>query len=262
MSMNYAVTGSDRKRLVGIICRQTGLKAQYEGVPTMAYTIGGITVDKTGVMMWDDTVGPDEIQRIAAALKAEGFESEEEESFAAEDYIRANQEESESDNTDAVGLTISLPQAGFSKESLERLHKLIDSKASLIKKSLSTDRLTFRISEDKIEFPWWSRMPSPDETRAYIAFISALCTKAKEAKRINAKDREVQSEKFAFRVFLLNLGFVGPEYKAMRGILMKNLSGSAAFPTQAAADEFSEKQKAKREAEKEATVSAGSSEAG
>ena len=261
MSMNFGVTGSDRKRLVGIICRQTGLKAQYEGVPTMAYTIGGITVDKTGVMSWDETVSPDEIQRIAAALKAEGFESEEEESFAAEDYIRTNQEESESDSTETVGLTISLPQSGFTPESLERLQKLIDSKASLIEKSLGTDRLTFEISDGKIEFPWWSRMPGPDEVRAYIAFISALCTKAKEAKRVNARDREVQSEKFAFRVFLLNLGFVGPEYKAMRSILLKNLSGSAAFPTQAAADEFSEKQKAKRDAEKATAESADTGEA-
>jgi hypothetical protein len=36
-------------------------------------------------------------------------------------------------------------------------------------------------------------------------------------------------EKYAFRCFLLRLGFIGDEYKKSRKILLKNLSGSSAF---------------------------------
>ena len=34
---------------------------------------------------------------------------------------------------------------------------------------------------------------------------------------------------YAFRCFLLRLGFIGDEYKAVRKILLANLSGSSAF---------------------------------
>ena len=48
MKINYNVTGSDRKQLVSIITRETGVKATYKGMPSMAYCIDGITVEKDG----------------------------------------------------------------------------------------------------------------------------------------------------------------------------------------------------------------------
>ena len=65
---------------------------------------------------------------------------------------------------------------------------------------------------------------------------------SKEQKRINATEKEVTNEKYAFRCFLLRLGFIGAEYKADRKILLKNLTGSSAFKTakEAADDEISE----------------------
>ncbi len=74
---------------------------------------------------------------------------------------------------------------------------------------------------------------------------------AKESVRVTATEKEVESEKYAFRGFLLRLGFIGTDSKEHRKILMKNLSGSAAFPNKAAADAFSAAQKAKRDAAKE-----------
>ena len=65
---------------------------------------------------------------------------------------------------------------------------------------------------------------------------------SKEQKRINATEKEVTNEKYAFRCFLLRLGFIGAEYKADRKILLKNLTGSSAFKTakETADDEISE----------------------
>ena len=74
---------------------------------------------------------------------------------------------------------------------------------------------------------------------------------AKESIRVTATEKDVESEKYAFRGFLLRLGFIGADTKAYRKLLMKNLSGSAAFPNQAAADAFSAAQKAKRDASRE-----------
>ena len=52
---------------------------------------------------------------------------------------------------------------------------------------------------------------------------------SKDLKRVNATEREVDNEKYAFRCFLLRLGFIGEDYKTERKILLRNLSGSSAF---------------------------------
>ena len=48
-------------------------------------------------------------------------------------------------------------------------------------------------------------------------------------KRVTASEREVENERYAFRCFLLRLGFIGDEYKSERKTLLKNLNGSSAF---------------------------------
>ena len=48
-------------------------------------------------------------------------------------------------------------------------------------------------------------------------------------KRITAKEKPVDNDKYAFRCFLLRLGFIGDDYKTERKILLRNLSGSSAF---------------------------------
>ena len=50
-----------------------------------------------------------------------------------------------------------------------------------------------------------------------------------KAKRVTAKEKEVDNDKYAFRCFLLRLGFIGAEFKTERKILLQTLTGSAAF---------------------------------
>ena len=66
---------------------------------------------------------------------------------------------------------------------------------------------------------------------AAMHFITAICRMAKNAKRITAKEKEVPNEKYAFRCFLLRLGFIGQKYKGNRKELLKLLAGSSAFRT-------------------------------
>lgn len=51
---------------------------------------------------------------------------------------------------------------------------------------------------------------------------------------------EIDNDKYAFRCFLLRLGFIGSEYKTERKILLRNLTGSSAFRNGGAANEVSE----------------------
>ena len=83
-----------------------------------------------------------------------------------------------------------------------------------------------------------------DTVKAYTDFISALCKMSREHKRISSTEKEVPNEKYAFRCFLLRLGFIGEIYKTDRKILLKNLNGSSAFKSGAKkemnSDEISE----------------------
>ena len=67
-----------------------------------------------------------------------------------------------------------------------------------------------------------------------------LCEMARNQKRVNAAEKTTDNEKYAFRCFLLRLGFIGAEYKAARKILLKNLSGSSAFRNGGAQHEIPE----------------------
>ena len=71
--------------------------------------------------------------------------------------------------------------------------------------------------------------PTPEELKAYDTFICKLCEMARNQKRVSAKEKEVDNEKYAFRCFLLRLGFIGAEFKTERKILLRNLAGSSAF---------------------------------
>lgn len=68
-----------------------------------------------------------------------------------------------------------------------------------------------------------------EDLRAYDLFICKLCEMARNQKRVTATEKPTDNDKYAFRCFLLRLGFIGAEFKAERKILLRNLSGSSAF---------------------------------
>ena len=78
------------------------------------------------------------------------------------------------------------------------------------------------------------------EMKAYDTFICKLCEMARNQSRVNSSEKPIENEKYAFRCFLLRLGFIGAEYKTARKILLKNLSGSSAFRNGGAQHEISE----------------------
>lgn len=125
-------------------------------------------------------------------------------------------------------LTVQMPRETFTDTALENLKKLTEAKAGLICKALAVENLPIEVTETAVSFPWFAQIDAQNAP-AYTHFISALCEMAKTQKRIAAKEKEVENEKYAFRCFLLRLGFIGGEYKNERKILLRNLTGSSAF---------------------------------
>ena len=219
MKANYNVTGNERKVLVAAIAELTGEKPIYKFMPTCAYEIGDITVDKEGGVTCEDA---DKLERIIHNLIADGFTPEDAEE------IESTEEEATAEEADknGTGLTVSVP---LDKAAVGNLTNLLTAKESLIKKALGINDLGIEVTEDVISFPWFSEMPEPDAVKAYTHFIAALCKMSKDLKRASATEKDVDNEKYAFRCFLLRLGFIGNEYKTERKILLKNLSGNSSW---------------------------------
>ena len=219
MKANYNVTGNERKVLVAAIAELTGEKAIYKFMPTCAYEIGDITVDKEGGVTCEDA---DKLEQIIHNLIADGFTPEDAEE------IESTEEEATAEEADknGTGLTVSVP---LDKAAVGNLTNLLTAKESLIKKALGINDLGIEVTENVISFPWFSEMPEPDAVKAYTHFIAALCKMSKDLKRASATEKDVDNEKYAFRCFLLRLGFIGNEYKAERKILLKNLSGNSSW---------------------------------
>ena len=242
MEIKFHVTGTRRKELVGIISEVIGMKAVYQFMPTCAYVIENLTIDKEGTLIADERTDLDTIRKVLEAVEATGVKAEsipEEllEQPAAEDATPVGDE---APKEESDGLVVSMPLDGFTEGSIENLRRLVDSKQRLIKKALGTDSLPIEVTDDRISFPWFHGTLTPDSTQAYIHFITSLCAMAKEAKRVTATDKPTDNEKYAFRCFLLRLGFIGNEYKTYRKILLKNLTGSSAFKNGGTENEISE----------------------
>ena len=217
MEYKFNVTGTDRKRLAAAISEFTGEKAEYQFMPTCAYVIGEFTLSKEGTLSCGD--GTD-VTALLEKLTADGFTAE----YDAEPIT-----ESETDENEAHGIAIQIPMAGFTETALQNLYTLVEAKGSLIKKALGVNALPINQIDDRLDFPWFAEDSTPEELNAYMHFVTALCEMAKKQKRITAKEKETDNEKYAFRCFLLRLGFIGAEYKGERKILLRNLSGSSAF---------------------------------
>lgn len=228
MTINYNVMGNERKRLADYIAGFLGSDKKYLGAPSFAYMVGYIEVSRNGAITFDDRADSKEIETLLEELEREGFHAE---PAADSEGIAESGEVSEEPvkaaaQGETVGLTVAVP---LDKVNCGNLTSILDAKGSLIKKALDIDATPIEISEDKVSFPWFSEMPGADETAAYTHLISALCGMSVSQKRVTVREKAVDNEKYAFRCFLLRLGFIGAEYKAERKILLRNLTGSSAF---------------------------------
>ena len=122
-----------------------------------------------------------------------------------------------------------LPRERFTDAVTPNFDRILESKGNLIKKAVGADSLTYECRDDNVLFPWFTLTGDENEATAYAQFITALVNMAATQKRVTAKVKELDNEKYAFRCFLLRLGFIGNEYKTERKILLRNLSGSSAF---------------------------------
>jgi hypothetical protein len=206
MEIRFSRTGEERKALVKAIGEILDINPVYKYAPSFAFDIGNYAIDKSGNFIFEEKDG-DSVGRLLADLKDRGFLPEAQHGT----------------------FTIEIPKEEFKDTALSNLQQLIESKGSLIRRAISVSDLPIELSEDTIRFHWFSADASSEEVKAYTHFISALCEMAKTQHRVSMSAKPIDNEKYAFRCFLLRLGFIGSEYKDERKILLAPLSGNSAF---------------------------------
>lgn len=235
MRFEFNRTGAERKALVQAMGEILEVKPKYLGMPTAAYQVDYFHIDKTGAVEFDDRADSEEIENLLERLAERGIVAAPATAQEAGTAEETPEPENNADGPETapqgadMGLTVAMPRESFTDAALENLRKLVDAKGSLIKKALAVDSLPIETDGEKVSFPWFAEGQDSESVKAYTHFIAAICDMARNQKRITAKEKPADNEKYAFRCFLLRLGFIGAEYKGERKILLKNLSGSSAF---------------------------------
>lgn len=206
MDIKYIIEKNERKALAQKISELTGAEVRYLGVPSCAYQIDFFTIDKDCVLHFDDRSDTKIVEEVLGGLYKAGFDSEE----------------------TPEKLTVQIPADSLSEPTINRIRRILENKEKLFKAALRTDRLEIEVTETTVNFPWFT-IEEDGDADAYSKFISLLCEFAKNQKRINNKPDTSDNEKYAFRCFLLRIGMIGAEYKAARKVLLRDLTGSAAF---------------------------------
>lgn len=243
MTIKYDVPGIQRKNLAREIAKWMCVDVNYLGAPSFAYGIGACRLDPDGSLTINAESDNIFIESLLEHLEDEGYKRIAERSQEAEICDLEGEPKNDTNETataeqnEKVALTVAMPRESFTDDALQNLQKLIDAKGSLIKKALTVDSLPIEVDDEKISFPWFPDVQEDETADAYTHFITALCDMAKKQNRVTAKEKSPLNEKYAFRCFLLRLGFIGLEYKKERKILLRNLSGSSAFKNVGEKDE-------------------------
>ena len=212
--IRFTLESKQRPKLAQEIGNILGTVPHYERVPSCAYDIAGYRLDKEGVLHIPE--GAEETTKdLIRQLRERGFQDDAE----VTEEVPVQEDK----------LTIGIPRESLTDTALENLQKIIANKQTLFQRAFRMDSTEIEITDEKINFIWFPYTVDGDEIAAYTQFISRLCDMARDAKRVSSKPTETDNDKYAFRCFLLRLGFIGKEYKTARKILLRNLTGNSAF---------------------------------
>ena len=194
------VSGQERKFIAAVVGEAIGDSSHYTGVPACVYQIGRWTLDKESVLHSPELEESEfpSVRQVLSALQA-GFQTE---GF----------------------LAVTIPD--MEEQASKNFRNILKSKQQLLKNALQSDK---EIQLDENSLSCFYATLDADTILAYIALTVKLCDLAKTLRYASPVERPVENQKYAFRCFLLRLGFIGKKYKTERKILLAPLEGNTAF---------------------------------
>lgn len=282
--MKLQTNPADRREVVRAISERLGSPAVYLRMPTCAYRIGDLTVERDGSIASDDGALLDGLRPM---LMERGWLTD-----AADSGAEAPAAETEPDGPDSepTGMELSFPVEDWTVPQLTNLLRILYSHQHILRRMMRSDTLYIdrqlverlkeaqtpadfeaeladgraaemlkgcRLREGKLTFETAPDDLDPAHRQAYGALLGAMLRQAKAAKRVFLKvDADPENEKYRANSLLTRLGFSGPEHKELRRMLMGHLSGYAAFKNEAGMRAHREKYarlRRERQAAKEGT---------
>ncbi|MBP2655615.1 MAG: hypothetical protein H6Q73_3184 [Firmicutes bacterium] len=241
-SFQMGLTGRERKEIAKLIASYFETQPVYQGAPSFEYGIIEHSgrewrIDRNCTLMTNGTKEED-VNTVFAILKVLG-----------ENGINADGK---------VAITISA--AEHTGVTLRNLVNLLASKERLIAKAMNSEQ-TFiapkmietvnsanlktiddfieavgdeygsgiAVNSDSITLRWFSATLEPEVLQAYFQFTFKVNEMALAQKHSTSREKKTSNDKYAFRVWLLRLGFIGDKYKTSRKILLEKLEGNAAY---------------------------------
>lgn len=252
--MTLQTNPAERREVVRAISERLGSPAVYLRMPTCAYRIGGLTVERDGSIASDDGALLDGLRPM---LMERGWLTD-----AADSGAEAPAAETEQE-TEGMETELSFPVEDWAVPQLNNLVRLLYGNQRILRRMMRSDalyidrQLVERLKEAQTPADFEARLAEglaagtmkgcrlregkltfetdPDDLdlvrqQAYGALLGAILRQAKDAKRVFLKaDADSENEKYRANSLLTRLGFSGPEHKELRRMLMGHLSGYAAF---------------------------------
>lgn len=117
---------------------------------------------------------------------------------------------------------VGIPIEEFPDTMFRNLMTLIAARADLLKKALETETLAIVFLKGKLWFPWFTIRESEREAAIYRHFVYFLCEVARFESHFPAQPRYAGTGKFAMRLFLRELHYVGLDLREGRKLLLRN----------------------------------------
>lgn len=205
IQFSLRVTGQERKSIAASVSGCVDAAVGYTGVPSCAYQIGGWTLDRES-NLHSPEMEESEFSAVGQVLFAlQGAELHTEGS-----------------------MKIAIPD--MEEHAAENFGNILKSKQQLLKSALQSDNeILHQKGENSISLSCFHASLDAQTVLAYLHFTIKLGNLAKTLRYASPIEKSVENEKYAFRCLLLRLGFIGPEYKAERKILLAPLGGNSAF---------------------------------
>ena len=258
---------NDRKEMVRSISKLTGLEASYLYMPTCAYQIGPVTVNRNGSITCDDATM---VETILPMLRERGWLDAEQETEKAPADSEAPASVRE--------MKLTMPIEGWTISQMTNLLRMVYSKQRLINRMLNSGMLYvdeaiittisenppgaredfeakvqsaietgqlkgLDISAEKVSLSVPFVEDDPTRWTAYSDLLRGMLRTAGAATRVSIKQiDDPENEKYQANSWLMRMGFGGTDFKETRRVLMKHLNGYAAFRSVAEMEVYRERQ--------------------
>lgn len=253
----------NRKDMVKAISELTEIPSVYMGMPSAAFQIGTMTINRDGTIDCEDETM---IETVKPMLIEHGWMDAEVEPEAIAEAPGDSKEIPEDTEPIRVAqMDITMPIENWTVGQLTSLLRMIYSKQYIINRMLDYDMLYieesfiatisenppataadfeermlraieadcirgFRIADGKATLSAPFVEDEPTRWTAYADLLKGILKTAETASRISIKRLDdSENEKYHANSWLMRMGFGGADYKEIRRILMGHLTGFAAF---------------------------------